>query len=151
MARFVEAQMRRMVFAAALLLVSSAGCNSEDVSGIGGLVFEATSSVSPAASRNVIVTATITNISSGELQVNYAGCGLIAVLHSGSLDGPVVYDPSPSLSCAPAPFTKTLAAGESFQVTGAVTPDLAPGTYYVEAVLGVNGERTSTAAGVVNF
>ena len=144
---------RAIGLAAAIALAMSA-CNSEGTTGTGGLAFEAAALIVPPPAQNVQVTATITNISSGPVDVEF-GCPAVApVFHTGSLEGPVVYDPRPTTTCAAiAVPPKTLDAGEAITIQGAAAPSpaLAAGKYYVEAGIAVNGEKVSVGAGTVTF
>ena len=136
--------------AAALLIF--AACNSETIAaGVGGLAFEATAAVGASPPQNVVVTAKITNISTTQVDVNYGGCAVTPVFHTGSLDGPVAYDPRPTPACATVALVKTLDPDQAFTVTGSAAPSLPSGKYYVEAVIVVNGETTSVGAGTVTF
>jgi hypothetical protein len=135
--------------AAASILLASSACNSETVSGVGGLAFEATASVVAPPAQNVRVIEKITNISTGPIDVQYS-C-LWAVFHTGSLDGPVVYDPRATIDCAAILVTKTLDPDGVLTLQTNAVPGLRPGEYFVEAVLKVNGENTSVGAGTVTF
>lgn len=132
-----------------------AACNSDTIEGgVGGLAFEATSTIASPPAQNVQVTVTVTNISSGPVDVQYAACAVTPVFHTGSLDGPVAYDPRPTQACTTAsPVTKTLDPGEALMLAGSAAPSpaLAAGKYYIEAVIAVNGETVSIGAGTVTY
>ena len=141
----------RFAGAAAVILTLFA-CNSETISGdLGGLALEATAIVSTPPAQNVQVTAKITNISTGSLDVVYGGCSVTPVFHTGSLDGPIAYDPRPTQTCTTNTITKTLQPDEAFTITGSAVANVPAGKYYVEAVIGVNGQETSVGAGTVTF
>ena len=142
--------MGRMV---ALLCLSLTACQSgEDITGgLGGLAIDATAAIVPPPAQNVRVTATVTNISTNALQLNYSGCVVMPVFHTGSLNGPVVFDSRTGVECALLLITKTLDPNQSLQIVGGAVPNLPAGKYFVETVITVNGEAVSIGAGTVTF
>lgn len=137
---------------AAVTFIALAACQSTDItSGIGGLAFEATTAIVPPPTQNVQVTAKITNISSDPIDLHYGGCTVTPVFHTGSLDGPIAYDPRPTQSCTANAITKSLDPDQSVQIVGSAAPNLPAGKYFVEAVIAVNGETVSIGAGTVTF
>lgn len=129
-----------------------AACQSSDsTGGVGGLAFGATAAVATPPAQNVQVTATITNISTAPIELHYGGCAVTPVFHTGSLDGPVVFDPRPTQNCVAIAITKMLDPDQSVQIFGGAVPSLPAGKYFVEAVIAVNGENTSVGAGTVTF
>jgi len=141
----------RAIGITAAIAFGVAACNGDTATGVGGLAFEATAAVVPSPTQNVVVTATITNISSGPVDVQY-GCPVLSpVFHTGSLDGPVVYDTRLVFDCAAISVTKTLDPDEALTLQANASPGLPAGKYYVEAVIAVNGETVSIGAGTVTF
>lgn len=136
-----------------LLCISLCACQGgEDITGgLGGLAIDAIAAVVPPPAQNVQVTAIVTNISSNTLQVNYGGCTVTPVFHTGSLDGPIVYDPRPIQACPSILITKTLDPNQSVQILGGAVPGLPAGKYYVGAVITINGETIVLGAGTVTF
>ncbi|MDQ6718469.1 MAG: hypothetical protein M3Z17_09010 [Gemmatimonadota bacterium] len=138
---------------AALTCIALAACQAgEDITGgLGGLAIDATAAVVPPPAQNVKVTATVTNISTNPLTINYSGCVVMPVFHSGSLDGPIVYDSRTGVECALILITKTLDPNQSVQITGGAVPNLPAGKYFVGAVITINGSAVTLGAGTVTF
>lgn len=146
--------MKRLRFGIVLLSALLTGCKSAEIGGLNGLSLSAQSSLAPPPAQNVVASVTVTNISANQITLNYGGCGPVtAVLHTGSKDGPVAYDPRPTQICPAIANTKTLNPLESVTFNGSAVPSpaLAPGTYYVEAITTLNGASKSLGAGIVTF
>jgi hypothetical protein len=142
--------MIRCVGAVALLFAGIVGCRHESISGTAGLGFAAGAVLSPPPAGRVVSTATVTNVTDASLTVNYSDCMTALVLHTGSYDGPVVYDQRPGRLCAAIAQQKVLAPGESLTFSEVDTPGLASGTYYATVEVAANGS-TSVPAGIVVF
>jgi hypothetical protein len=143
--------MRRVVCLSLMLCLPLAACNTAKLSGVDGLAFGAVAGVVPPPAQNVQVIAKITNISAITIQVTYGGCAVVPVFHSGGFNGPVVFDPRPGQVCPAAIFSSQLNSGDALQVTGSAVPNLPAGTYYVTAVVTVNGTSRTVNASAVTF
>jgi hypothetical protein len=143
--------MKRLFRMSSLLCLSLAACNSAKLSAVNGLAFAALAGVVPPPAENVQVIAKVTNTTFSTLQVSYAGCAVIPIFHSGSPNGPVVFDPRPVSNCDPTPIVKSLDPGDAVQITGSAVTNLAAGTYFVSAIINVNGTSRTVAAGSVVF
>jgi hypothetical protein len=143
--------MIRSVGAVALLGLALASCSHNTVVGLDGLSFAATAAVLPPPTGNVQTTATVTNESSGTIDLHYGACAVSPIFHTGSLDGPVVYDPRPVQACILILLGKTLAPGETLTLMGYAAPNLPPGKYFVSAAVDLNGVTTTIGAGMVTF
>jgi hypothetical protein len=142
--------MRRLFCASVVLCFPLAGCNSAKLSAVDGLAFGALAGVVPPPAENVQVIAKVTNTSGALIQVTYDACAVVAVFHSSSFNGPVVFDPRPLQNCS-ASFANTLDAGDAVQINASVVPNLPAGTYFVTAVIVVNGVSRTVNAGTVTF
>lgn len=144
--------MLRFIRTAVGMCVFLGGCQAgEDITGgLGGLAIEAAAAVVPPPAQNVQVTAKITNISTNTIQLSYS-CAVTPIFHTGSLEGPIVYDPRLTRDCATVLITKSLDPDQSLQITGGAVPNLPAGKYFVAAVVAVNGETVTVGAGTVTF
>lgn len=143
--------MRRITFGILALCSGLIGCKSADIGGLNGLSLSATSAVVPPPAENVVATAVITNFTTTAITINYGGCAVTPILHTGGRNGPIAFDPRPTQSCTTAALTKTLNPTESFTISGSAVPSLPAGTYYVEAEIKLNGTTSNLGAGTVTF
>lgn len=143
--------MSRFIRTAGLICITLAACQGgSDISGIGGLAFEATAVIVPPPAQNVVVTVKLTNISSNTIQLEYGPCSVRPVFHSGSPEGPIALDTG-TLDCAGAGHSASLDPDQSVQVTSAWVPSLPAGKYYVVAAITLSGETATVNAGTVTF
>jgi hypothetical protein len=140
--------MTRFVGAAALILVACVGCSTSSTDPLRGLSFVASTTLSP--TKALLTTASVTNENSDSVTVHYGTCPLDVFLHTGTYDGPVVYESAAGRGCTLIALQKTLAPGETLQFTESDAPPVAAGTYYVTVRIEVNGFG-SVSAGTVTL
>lgn len=147
--------MSRSFSFAVLACLSLVACQTSDVTNgdgaLGGLAIDAAAAIVPPPAQNVRVTATVTNISTNALAINYGGCAVTPVFRTGSLNGQIVYDPRPTQACTAAITTKSLDPNQSVQIVGSAVPNLPAGKYFVATDITINGQTIVLGAGTVTF
>lgn len=131
--------MRRYVGVVALSLASVVACRHENIVGVGGLNFAASTVVAAPPAGRISTIASVTNATSAPIMVHYGACTIAAQLHTGGYDGPVVYDPRPARLCAANLVRRILAPSESLTFSEDDFLLLPSGIYFVTVVIDVNG------------
>ena len=140
---------------AVLACLTLGACQTSDITNgdgaLGGLAIDVAAAIAPPPTQNVQVTATVTNISTNALTISYSGCAVTPVFHTGSLDGPIVYDPRPTQTCTAAITTTSLDPNQAVQILGSAVPNLPAGKYFVATDVTINGQTIVLGAGTVTF
>lgn len=141
--------MRKLAGALLLTIASLTGCNSATINAIGGLSFSASATPLAPSTGAVRTDVVVMNATRDPFDITYT-CPVRTVYRSGNANGTIVYD-SRVQSCSSGATTTQIGPGESVTLSGVSTPGLPSGTYFLTALLTVNGETTAVDAGTVTL